>query len=369
MSSDTVEKLQLIKKAIAIVFVTVLLVWIAVQVQSILICTFMAIILASAIAPAAEILERRKIPRTITVIGLYILIAIVYAVLAISLIPVIKEQAQQLFSVAPQYIKEILESVDKLQDMAGNYAGAAGAEAVHNVDYATMAKDLGAKAVGKTLNLTQDVLEALLNGIFVLFLTSYFVIEADKMWPHLLLWLPEYRREKFASLIRPLELRLGGYVRGQVLVSVAVALILGTGLTLLKVKYSLILGLIAGLMNIVPFVGSIITCVFSVVVAANQSPMLGFATMGLFAFEQWLESNFIVPHLIGKNVDLHPLIVLFSLLIGGTLFGLAGAVIAVPLASAILFLAREFYLKEINPELAAEDAAEFPNNNSSESSA
>lgn len=189
------------------------------------------------------------------------------------------------------------------------------------------------------------------------------------MWPHLLLWLPEYRREKFASLIRPLELRLGGYVRGQVLVSVAVALILGTGLTLLKVKYSLILGLIAGLMNIVPFVGSIITCVFSVVVAANQSPMLGLATMGLFAFEQWLESNFIVPHLIGKNVDLHLLIVLFSLLIGGTLFSLAGAVIAVPLASAILFLAREFYLKEINPQLAAEDAADCPNKTSSESAA
>jgi predicted PurR-regulated permease PerM len=352
MSTDTDEKLKLIKKAILLVFVTLLLAWIAVKVQSLLMCTFMAIILASAIAPAAEFMESHKIPRTVTVIGLYILIAVVYAVLAMSLIPLVKEQAQQLFSVAPQYIKQLLESVDKLQDLAGNYAGA---ENVHHVDYATMVQDLGAKAVSKTLNFTQDVFEALLNGIFILFLTSYFVIEADKMWPKLILWVPEYRRKRFASLIRPLEVRLGGYVRGQLLVSVAVALILGTGLTLLQVRYSLILGIIAGLMNIVPFVGSIITCVFSIVIAANQSPMLGLATFGLFAFEQWLESNFIVPHLIGQNVDLHPLIVLFSLLIGGTLFGLAGAVIAVPLASAMLFLAREFYFKSINPEL---DAAE-----------
>jgi len=350
MSSETAEKLVLIKKAITIVFITLLLLWTAVQVQSILICTFIAIILASAIAPAAEILEKRKVPRTVTVIGLYILIAIVYVVLAISLIPVIKEQAQQLFSVIPQYLKQILESLDKIQNFAGNYAGPDAADAVNHMDYATMAKELGTKAVGKTINITQDVFEALLNGVFILFLTSYFVIEADKMWPQLLLWLPEYRREKVATLIRPLELRLGGYVRGQVLVSVAVAIILGTGLTLLQVKYSLILGLIAGLMNVVPFVGSIITCVFSIVVAANQSPMLGLATLGLFAFEQWLESNFIVPHLIGKNVDLHPLIVLFSLLIGGTLFGLPGAIIAVPLASAILFLAREFYFKSINPD-------------------
>ncbi|CAN5474274.1 AI-2E family transporter [soil metagenome] len=349
MSSQTDEKLALIKKAITIVFVTALLLWAAVQVQSILICTFMAIILASAIAPAAEILETRKVPRTVTVIGIYILIAIVYVVLAISLIPLVKEQAQQLVSVIPQYLKQVLESVDRVEHIAGNYAGA---DAVNNMDYATMAKDFGTKALGKTINFTQDVFEAILNGVFILFLTSYFVIEADKMWPQLLLWLPEYRREKAASLIRPLEVRLGGYVRGQVLVSVAVSLILGTGLTLLQVKYSLILGLIAGLMNIVPFVGSIITCVFSIVVAANQSPMLGLATFGLFAFEQWLESNFIVPHLIGKNVDLHPLIVLFSLLIGGTLFGLPGAVIAVPLASAILFLAREFYFKPINPDLS-----------------
>lgn len=311
----------------------------------------MAIILASAIAPAAEILEKRKVPRVVTVVGLYILIAIVYAVLAISLIPVIKEQAQQLFTVVPQYVNQIIESIDKLEHLADNVAGGE----VSQMDYTTMAKDFGAKLLGRTINFTQSLFEAILNGIFVLFLTSYFVIEAREIWPQLLTWLPQSRRERAATLIRPLEVRLGGYVRGQVLVSVAVAIILGTGLTLLHVKYSLILGLIAGLMNIVPFVGSIITCVFSIIVAANQSPMLGVATAGLFAFEQWVESNFIVPHLIGKNVDLHPLIVLFSLLIGGTLFGLAGAVIAVPLASAILFIAREFYWKPLNPEAPTND--------------
>jgi predicted PurR-regulated permease PerM len=346
------EKLALIKKSIFFIFTFLLLIWIAIQVQSILMCTFMAIILASAIAPAAEILEKRKVPRTVTVIGLYIFIAIIYVVLAISLIPVIKEQAQQLFAMAPQYLNQLIESATKVQTFAGNVAGA---DAVSQMDYNTMAKDLGTKALGKTLNITQDIFGAILNGVFVLFLTSYFVIEADIMWPQLLLWIPEPKREDAAKLIRPLELRLGGYVRGQVLVSVAVALILGTGLTLLHVKYSLILGLIAGLMNVVPFVGSIITCVFSIVVAANQSPMLGLATFGLFAFEQWLESNFIVPHLIGKNVDLHPLIVLFSLLIGGTLFGLAGAIIAVPLASAILFIAREFYWKPLNQNLVVNE--------------
>jgi predicted PurR-regulated permease PerM len=182
----------------------------------------------------------------------------------------------------------------------------------------------------------------------VLFLTAYFVVEASSIWAKLLMWLPHEHRAKAASLIRPLGFRMGGYVRGQLLVSVAVAFYLTAGLTLLNVNYALILGVLAGLLNLVPFVGSLIACIFAVVVAANQSIWLAGATLALFACEQWCESNFFVPYLLGRNVELHPLIVLIAILIGATLMGVPGALIAVPLASAAQFLAQEFYLKPLN---------------------
>jgi hypothetical protein len=123
---------------------------------------------------------------------------------------------------------------------------------------------------------------------------------------------------------------------------------LTVGLSLLRVNYSLILGVLAGLLNLVPFVGSLAACIFAVVVAANQNIWLAGATLMLFACEQWVESNFIVPHLLGRHVELHPLIVLFAILIGATLMGVPGALVAVPLTSAALFLAQEFYLKPLN---------------------
>ncbi len=101
-------------------------------------------------------------------------------------------------------------------------------------------------------------------------------------------------------------------------------------------------------MNLVPFIGSLLACVFAVVVAANQNIWLAGAVLCLFACEQWCESNFIVPYLLGRNVELHPLIVFLAILIGATLMGVPGALVAVPLASAIQFLAQEFYLKPLN---------------------
>ena len=141
-------------------------------------------------------------------------------------------------------------------------------------------------------------------------------------------------------------------MRGQILVSLAVSSFLAVGLTLLGVQYSLVLGVLAGLLNLMPFVGSMLTAAFSILVASNQSLVLGALTLGLFALEQWFESNVIVPQLLGKQVELHPILVLFAILIGATLMGLPGALIAVPVTSAGIFLAQEFYLKPLNQQPA-----------------
>ncbi|HEY9785539.1 MAG TPA: AI-2E family transporter, partial [Candidatus Obscuribacterales bacterium] len=219
-------------------------------------------------------------------------------------------------------------------------------------------RQLAPEVARRTMTLTAGMLGAIVNGILILFLATYFVIEANDIWPKLLRWLPHGKRERFAELILPLQARMGGYVRGQILVSIAVATFLAAGLSLLGVNNGLVLGALAGLFNIVPFVGSMISLVLSVVVALNQSVLLGGLVVGLFAVEQWLESSFITPHLLGRQVDLHPLIVLFAILIGGTIMGVPGALVAVPAAAALTFLAQEFYLKPLNGETTvAEEAA------------
>jgi predicted PurR-regulated permease PerM len=324
-------------RVVFVVLATLLGIWLVYTLQSLIVSLIFALTLASAIAPVAEWGEERKISRAIMVLGVYLCVGLVYAVVAMALVPAVKSQAVQLYSNLPIYLAGASDWFESVKGIAGEQA-----KDIHAQDFLqNFATSLG----HKTLDATAGLLGLILNGLLVMFLTAYFVIQADAIWRKLLMWVPGKHRNLLAGLIRPLSQRMGGYVRGQLLVSLAVSLFLTIGLTTLRVNYSLILGVLAGLLNLVPFVGSLAACVFAVVVAANQNIWLAGATLCLFACEQWVESNFIVPFFLGRHVELHPLIVLFAILIGATLMGVPGALVAVPLTSAALFLAQEFYLK------------------------
>lgn len=300
-----------------------------------------AITLASGITPLAEWAEKRNVPRIITVILLYIGFAGAYAALAYFLAPALWEQAAHLYENLPHQMSGLTTWYNQLLAMTGQTPDALSLEW-------TDFRDPVLKMIKQTLNLTAGLVGLMLSGILVLFLTAYFVVEADSIWKNLLQWIPKRKRERVASLIVPLGHTMGGYVRGQILVSICVGLFLGTGLTILGVHYSLVLGALAGVLNLMPFVGSMLTAAFAVVVAFNQDPMLGLMTIGLFMLEQWVESNIIVPQLLGKCVDVHPVVILFAILIGATLMGVMGALVAVPVVAAGLFLADEFYVKPLN---------------------
>lgn len=301
----------------------------------------LALTLASAIAPLAEKLEKKGCSRLITVVLTYASIVIFYVGIGFFLAQPIQEQSTLFVEQLPHYTAEFKDGYGQLLAKLGDKAD------VLNVQAEDMRTPL-LKIVSQTVDFTKGIMGLVLNGVLVLFLAAYFIVEADYIWSKLLLWLPEDKRERAYSLIKPLAIRMGGYVRGQMLVSTAVSAFFAIGLTLIGVKYGLVLGLLGGLLNLLPFVGSMITTVLALFVAANQSVLTCALTGLLFVVEQAIESNFIVPHLLGKQVDMHPLVVLLAIIVGATLAGAVGALAAVPTTAALLFLAHEFYLKPLN---------------------
>jgi predicted PurR-regulated permease PerM len=334
-------------RIVLMIFALSVAIYLCIQLRSLIISTLFAVTLAAAIAPVAEWGEQNRISRRIMVALLYVGVALLYAAVALLLAPTVKEQAVNLYQNIPDYISHITDWVEWVKNVAPNVV-ADQAKAI-KIDR-EMVQNIAMKIGNETLDLSANLLSLVLNGLLVLFLTAYFVVEAHDICNKLLLWIPKDKRDRCRELLPPLTSRMGGYVRGQILVSIVVGAFLATGLSLIQIKYSLILGLLAGLLNLVPFVGSMSACVFALVVAFNQSLWLGGATLLLFGLEQWVESNFIVPHLLGGQVELHPLVVFFAIVIGASLMGLPGALVAVPVASAIVFLAQEFYLKPLNEE-------------------
>lgn len=335
---------------ISLTLLVLFLIFMAAQMKAVFVSFVLAGTLSAAIAPLAEKAEKYKVPRFITVASVFLSVGAIYLLAASLLYPTLKEQAHNLYENLPQYGRALHENYSNLKELAGEKASALeiGSQEVRKIV---------SQGVHHAMDFTSNIFNCLISAILVIFLTGYFVSNADRLWKEGLLWVPPAYRPRIASLIKPLELRLGGYVRGQVLVCLAVGSILGCGLFLIGVKYSLILGIIAGLLNLVPFVGSITATLLALLVAANQSTTHLLLTVLLFFFEQWLESNFITPQLLGSAVELDPLVVLFAILIGGSLMGLPGALIAVPIATILMILAEEFYLRPMNNQpLASQEA-------------
>lgn len=332
-------------------FLALAAVYVAIQLEALIICLIASLTLAAALAPLAERMEERKIPRAVTVTAVYLTVAALYVGLGSGLLPILREQASSLFDNVPGYFSWLMEKAHNLSDMGGP-------DLTHAQIAADDVKQLSMSTLAKLLKVTGSVFGVLINGLFILFLTAYFVVAAKDINNSLLSWLPAPQRQRWAGLIKPIENRLGGYVRGQLLVSLVVGSFIGIGLALIGNKKALILGVLAGLLNLVPFVGSMITSVFAVIISFVQAPWMGAATIVLFVVEQWCESNFIVPTLLGKQVELHPLIVMLAVIIGGSLLGISGALIAVPVATVTIFLAEEFYQKKLASSESTEPSAD-----------
>ncbi len=335
--TDSANNTNLAIKLVAYSALTVLVLAVLYKLHSLIVSLIMAITLASAIAPAAKAGEKKKIPRLATVFGIYITIALIYTMLVAAVIPAIKEQAQTLSSTLPAY-------VDHFEQWSNDKIGTNTLKpSTDNI------KSFAVGMLGQTANITASFVELVLNGLLILFLAAYFATEADLIWPALLKWLPADARSRYAEFIGPLEERMGGYVRGQLMVAVVVGIFLFIGFTIIGLKYALLLGALAGLLNLIPYLGSLSATIIAVIVAFNQDPILAGAVLIVYGIEQWFESSLIVPFFVGRSAALHPLIVLLAIIIGATLMGVAGALISVPVASAALYIAEQLYLHTLAP--------------------
>jgi predicted PurR-regulated permease PerM len=160
-------------------------------------------------------------------------------------------------------------------------------------------------------------------------------------WPRLVAkidgLLPRAKAKTIRGIMRDIDRTLAGFMRGQLLVCVFLALFYGVGLTLIGLKFGFIIGLIAGVLSIMPYVGSTVGLVSSLAVAwfTTHDWKMVLAAGIVFGIGQFIEGNFLTPRLVGKNIGLHPLWVVFALIAGGSLMGFTGLLIAVPVAAVI----------------------------------
>lgn len=325
--------IEISPKSLLFVIGILLLLFIAWKVRSVLIALFIAYVLMSGFAPLVDWLMKNRINKILAVIVTYLLAISMFALLLFSVIPPLVEQVREFINKLPIYIDGLMNNLDF--------------EAVPGITSENLANLLSSKLDAVLSNLLTVVLNVF--GVFVLFITVavftfYLLLDRERIKKNLFLLFPYLPKNHVAAIAHKIEEKLGAWVRGEVTLMLIVGLTTYIGLTILRVDFALPLAIIAGLLELIPGIGPIISAIPAIIIAFVQSPILAVAVVALYTLIQQLENNFIVPKVMQKAVGLHPIVTIMSLLIGGILFGMIGAILAVP-AVAITQVVLEDYVE------------------------
>ena len=319
--------------AAAGVAVTYAVIEVLLAARGMLILIVVALFLAVGIEPMIVWLERRHFRRWIAVTVVLLGIAVMLALFLVAAITPLVEQGRQFASHAPELLTHIRDRYPIVNDLDEKY---------HLEQHLTTQLDGSGSALATgLLGAGRAVFSAVADAGIVAVLTTYFLIDYPRIRTNLYRLVPHSRRPRAIAIGDQILAGVGGYVLGNVLISVITAVCTFAWLLIFDVPYPLILALLVALLDLIPIVGSTIAGVIVALVSLTVSVPTALATVAFFIALRLLEDYLLVPKIIGKTVAVPALVTVVAVLLGGALLGIVGALLAIPVAAALLLLARE----------------------------
>lgn len=325
----------------ALVALTILAGLLLIALRYVLLMLFLGIVVATALSPMAERLRSAGLSRGLSaILSFTLLLAIVGGVLA-AIVPFFTAQVTTVAVDLPAryggFRTTLSDSPSRLiRDLAAQmpadpFSGLSGSDGA---------------AIGSTVaTLLPNLVRGLAFGALVLLISYYWLYYRQLTIQSLALLLPMDWRGEAVDLWNQIEAKIGAFVRGLAILGVSIALLSFIGYTLIGLPYALTLGIIAGILEAVPYIGPFLTLVIATVVGLTVSPQLGLMAFVVANIVQLLENTIIVPRAMDRTVGVRPVVTLLALAIFGELFGLLGALLAVPLAAAFQVLLDRFVLR------------------------
>lgn len=304
-----------------IIFITafLLLLWILYHILDVILLFFVSLIFMSALAPMADKLVSWKIPRVLAIIILYLLVILVLTgILTVGFSPLV-EQTSNLSLRLVEVVNNLLQT--NLVDRS-----------LISQELTNFSKNL----IGFLFSIVQNIL----GFISVAVITFYLLLDRGRLESYVANLFGK-RQPQAERLIKRIEGKLGAWLRGQLFLSFLIGVLTYVGLLILGVEFALPLAIIAGILEVVPVIGPIISLVPAILSALAASPLLALLVGGLYLAIQQMESHVIVPQVMKKAVGLNPLVIILAISAGGKLLGIAGALLAVPVTVVIQVVLEE----------------------------
>lgn len=294
-------------------------------VRELIFTLFLAFIFMSALKPVVNKLARRGLPRTLSAfVVLMTTVAWLVFVLAFILPPIVSESVSFLTNL-PVILSDAFPIFSKMFT-------------------AESALRFFPDIPQNIFKLASEVFSNIFFIVSLIFFTFYFLLDEVFLQKFLQKAMSPDESKKVTAFIQKLELRMGAWMRGQLILMLVIGFTTYIGLSLLGIRYALSLAFLAGLLEVVPIIGPLVSSVPAFLVASATSLVSGGTTLILYLIIQQLENNIVVPYVINKTAGINPIMTLVALSLGGRLGGLLGAILAVPVAVVVETIVSE-YLK------------------------
>lgn len=344
-SHEPSDPRSLIRYGFICLAITVVALWTLYLIRGPLLLFYVCVLFAAGLSPIVRYIERRRglgkrrLPRPAAILVIYATVIGVLVGIGAMIVGPLVQQSQQFW-------KELPNLLDQIQNRLVSW-GLISPDASW--------KELLQQAPGTTDAVTMLVstVWGFVGGLFgfvtILLLTFYLLVESQAIFDYFVRLFPRQRREQVSQVSALVTTKLGAWLGGQLLLGFIIGVTTAIGLALMGVPYFFVLALLAGIGEMIPIIGPLLSAIPAIAVAFTVSPGLALGVTIFFLAQQQLENAVLVPKLMGQTVGLGAVTVITALIIGGELLGIAGALLAVPTAAIVKVLFEELYLAGKDP--------------------
>ena len=303
-----------------------------------------AVFLAVALGPAVDLVQRGRMPRALAILIVYLGLVSGVFLLGLLVVPPVVDEVNEFVEDVPGYVRDLRES-ETIRDYDDRYRITEQLESQAR----RLPERLG-DAAGALQNVTVGVFSALVQLVTVLVMTFFLLLDGRRILAFGYAQMGPERERRARALASDVYRAVGGYVTGNFAISLIAGFSTYVVLTIIGVPFAVPLAVLMAFFDMIPLVGATIAGIIIAIVSSFENFPTALIVWGLFLFiYQQIENNVLQPFVYRRTVALHPLLVIIAVLIGGTLLGILGALLAIPAAATLQILAKDWYHFHRNP--------------------
>ena len=283
--------------------------------------------------PLVDLMEKRKINRLVAITIVFVLITVLLIWGLAVVIPNLQAQIVSFFRNMPSYLKQSKKIIDDLLDSRLSEEFRPQIEQVtENISsqLTTWASNFSARAVNWASNFVSAASQVIVAVIIMPFILFYLLRDGKNLKGYITQFLPKKLREPAGQVLSDVNSQLANYVRGQITVAIIVAFMFMILFKIIGLRYGVTLAVVAGVLNLVPYLGSFLAMLPALVLGLIAGPVMLLKVIIVFIVEQTIEGRFVSPLILGSQLSIHPITILFVLLTSGSMFGIWGVLLGIP---------------------------------------